>query len=131
MVSHGLRFIIAAFDTLAACGIAAYGTARPLAFIPPREMAFDLTTAWLAAVAAGVAAAAVGLEMAILAWVALGYLVWLAVLASHAFSIVYLALAISLAPVLPRPQRSLAQGLAIAAITAVAIVVARSYVRLA
>lgn len=131
MVSRGLRFVIAVFDTLAACGIAAYGTARPLVFIPPREVAFDLTTAWLAAIAAGVAAVAVGLEFAILAWVALGYLVWLAVLASHAFSLVYLALALSLAPVLPRPQRSLAQGIAVAAITAVAIVLARSYVRIA
>jgi hypothetical protein len=131
VVSRTARFLIAAFDTVAACGIAAYGTARPLVFIPPRELAFDLTTAWLAAAAAGVAAASVALDLAVLAWVALGYLVWLALFASHAFSLVYVALALSLAPVLPRPQRSVAQGLAIAAITTVAIVLARGYIRFA
>ncbi len=120
-VSRPLRLGIGLFNTLAACALAAYGGALPLALSRRGELAFHLTTAWGAALAAGVATIAIALDLATLAWIALGYLLWVSVLAGHAFSLVFLALALSLAPVLPRPRGSLFGGLALAGVTALAI----------
>jgi len=77
--------------------------------------------------AALVATISIAFDLAVLAWVAVGYLVWIALLAGHALSLVYLALAVSLAPVVSRPQRSLGQGMAVAAITVAAIAIARGF----
>jgi hypothetical protein len=125
-VPRGARFFIGAFNTVAAAALAAYSSAFPFAFIRRPELAFHLATSWLAALAALAATVAIALDLAIVGWIAVGYLLWIALLAGHALSIVYLALALSLAPVLPRPQRSLGQGLAVAAITALVIAIARA-----
>ena len=125
-VPRGARFFIGAFNTVAAAALAAYSSAFPFAFIRRPELAFHLATSWLAALAALAATVAIALDLAIVGWIAVGYLLWIALLAGHALSIVYLALAVSLAPVLPRPQRSLGQGLAVAAITALVIAIARA-----
>lgn len=121
-VSRGVRFFIGAFNTVAAAGLAAYSSAFPFTFMRRPELAFHVATSWLAVFAALVATVSIALDLAVIGWIAVGYLLWLALLAGHALSLVYLALAVSLAPVLPRPQRSLGQGLAIAAITALALV---------
>lgn len=125
--SRWLRFFIGAFNTVAAAGLAAYTSAFPLAFVPRPQLAFHVTTSWLAVLAALVATISIAFDLAVLAWVAVGYLVWIALLAGHALSLVYLALAVSLAPVVPRPQRSLGQGMAVAAITVAAIAIARGF----
>lgn len=127
MVSRGVRVFIGSFNTVAAVGLAAYGAARPFAFIPRAQLAFHATTSWFAALAALVATIAIAFDLAVVAWVAVGYLLWIGLLAGHALSLVYLALALSLVPVVPRPQGSLWQGLAVAAITALAITMIRQY----
>ncbi len=71
----------------------------------------------------------IAIDLALPAWIALGYLLWAALLAGHPLSLVFLALAVSLAPVLPRPGKSLAFGFAVAAITALAVVVLRDVLR--
>ncbi len=126
--SRGLRLFVGVFNTLAAAALAAYGSAFPFAFVRQTELAFHLTTAWGAAGAAAIATLAIALDLAILGWIALGYLLWVALLAGHALSLIFLALAVSLSPVLPRPGGSLFQGVAIAAITALAIVFLRNLV---
>lgn len=125
-VSRGLRFLVGVFNTVAAGGLAAYSSAFPPAFVRRQELAFHVTTSWLAVLAALVATAAIAFDLAVVGWIAVGYLAWLALLAGHALSLVYLALAVSLAPVVPRPERSLARGLAIATITALAVLLFRS-----
>jgi hypothetical protein len=127
-VSRGARFFIASINTAAAAGLAAYTSAFPIAFVRRPELGFHIASSWVAVAAAFGAAVAVALDLALLGWIAVGYLLWLALLAGHALSLVYLALAVSLAPVLPRPDGSLAQGLAIAAITALAVVTLRTVV---
>lgn len=127
-VSRALRFFIGAFNTVTAAGLAAYTSAFPLAFIARSQLAFHVTTSWLAVLAALVATISIAFDLAVFGWIAVGYLLWIALLAGHALSLVYLALAVSLAPVMARPQRSLAQGLAVAAITVVVIVIARDLV---
>jgi hypothetical protein len=98
----------------------------PLAFIRRPELSFHVATSWGAAGAALAAAVSIAFDLAVVGWVAMGYLLWIALLAGHALSLVYLALAVSLAPIVPRPQRSLWQGLAIAAITAIVLVLLRA-----
>src|SRR5205085_8517876 len=97
-VSRGLRFVIGAFNTIAAAGVAAYSSALPVTFIRQPDLAFHVTTSWLAALAAFAATLAIAFDVAIVAWIAIGYLVWIALLAGHALSLIYLALAVSLAP---------------------------------
>ena len=125
-VSRGLRVVIGLFNTVAAGALAAYGSAFPFSFIRREDLAFHLTTAWAAAGAAAVATFAIAFDLALPAWIALGYLFWVALLAGHALAIVFLALAISLAPVLPRPGRSLSGGFAVAVVTAAALALLRS-----
>ena len=124
-VSRGVRFFIGAFNTAAAAALAAYSSAFPFTFVRRPDLAFHITTSWLAALAAFGATVAIALDLAVVAWVAVGYLFWIALFAGHVLSLIYLALAISLAPVVPRPQRSLGQGLAIAAVTVVVAVLLR------
>ena len=126
-VSRGARFFIGAFNTAAAVALAAYSSAFPLQLVLRPELAFHVTTSWLAALAALAATAAIAFDLAVVGWVAVGYLLWIALLAGHALSLLYLALAVSLAPVVPRPEKSLAQGFAIAAITVVVLVLLREF----
>ncbi|HYY54078.1 MAG TPA: hypothetical protein VFA01_01745 [Candidatus Dormibacteraeota bacterium] len=126
-VSRGARFFIGAFNTAAAVALAAYSSAFPLQLVRRPELAFHVTTSWLAALAALAATAAIAFDLAVVGWVAVGYLLWIALLAGHALSLLYLALAVSLAPVVPRPEKSLAQGFAIAAITVVVLVLLREF----
>ena len=120
-VPRAARFLVAAFDTAVAAGLAGYTSAFPLAFVRRSELTFHATTSWLAVLAALVATVSIAADLALLGWIAIGYLVWLALFAGHALWLLYLALAVSIAPVLPRPRRSLGRGLAIAAVTAVAL----------
>jgi hypothetical protein len=126
-VSRGARFFIGAFNTVAAAALAAYSSAFPFSFIRQSELAFHITTSWLAAIAAFAATIAIALDLAAVGWAAIGYLVWIALFAGHALSIVYLALAVSLAPVVPRPRKSLAEGLAISAIAVVVLILLREF----
>ncbi len=125
-VSRGLRLFIGLFNTAAAGALAAYGTAFPFAFIRRNELAFHLATSWAAAGAAGIATLAIALDVALLGWIALGYLLWVALLAGHALSLVFLALTISLAPVLPRPGGSLVRGIGVAVAAALGVAVVRA-----
>lgn len=113
------RLLVAVVNALAAIGVAAYGAASPLA--RQADAAPQLATAWGAALAAVVALVSVVAEVATLGWIAIGYLLWASFLTAAPGGIVYLALAISLAPVVPRPRGSLAQGLIVAIVTATAI----------
>jgi hypothetical protein len=127
-VPRSARFFIGAFNTVAAAALAAYSSAFPFAFVRRPELAFHIATSWLAALAAFAATIAIALDLAVVGWAAVGYLLWIALFAGHALSIVYLALAVSLAPVVPRPRKSLAEGLAIAAIAVVVLILLREFV---
>lgn len=120
--SRALRLFIGAFNTVAAAAIAAYGTAVPVPSLRSEDLTLHLGTAWGAVVAAAIATLSIALGLALVGWAAIGYLLWLALFAGHAFSLVFLALAISLAPVVPRPGGSVWQGLAVAAATTVLLV---------
>ena len=124
--SRPLRLFIGVFDTLVAAAMAAYGSAFSFVFVRRAELNFHVTTAWAAAGAAALATVAIALDLAVVAWIALGYLLWAALLAGHVFSFVFLALAVSLAPALPRPGHSLARGVLVALLTAVVITVVRA-----
>src|SRR5919201_1707618 len=126
-VSRGARFFIGAFNTAAAVALAAYSSAFPLQLVRGPELAFHVTTSWLAALAALAATAAIAFDLAVVGWVAVGYLLWIALLAGHALSLLYLALAVSLEPGVPRTEKSLSQGFAIAAITVVVLVLLREF----
>ena len=120
---RGLRIFIALFNTAAALGLALYGSS-----LAPAVRRGDLLVmvGWGAAVAAAVALVAVLLEAPLPGWLAIGYLLWAGLLAGVAFALVFLALAVSLAPVLPRPSGSLGRGLLLAGGTAVAIALVSS-----
>lgn len=117
-----LRVFIALFNALVAIALAAYGTTLPV-----QAWRGDLlvTVAWGAAIAAGVALIAVLLELPLPGWVAVGYLLWAGLLAGVALAIVFVALAVSLMPVLPRPGGSTGRGLLVAVGTAAAIALIR------
>jgi len=79
---------------------------------------------WGSAGAALVAALVVlGGGAAALGWMATGYFVFAAFAGERVF-VLLLALAAAFVPILPRPRRSLAAGLALAAATAIALRVA-------
>ena len=118
-----IRFFVALFDALAAVGVAAYGSALPL--VRGGDLPLHLTASWGAVLAALLALVAVTFDLAILGWIAVGYLLWAGLLAGHALSLLFVALAISLAPVVPRPGGSLLQGVVVALGTAAVIAVVR------
>lgn len=120
------RLLVAFVNAIAAIGVAAYGTASPLA--RRADAGTQLATVWGAALAAIVALVSVAAEAAALGWIAIGYLLWASFLTAAPGGIVYLALAISLAPVVPRPRGSLAQGLIVAIATATAISILQRFV---
>lgn len=118
-VSRSLRLFVAAFDALIALGLAAFGTAVPE--LRRAELFSHLAGAWGAALAALLAFVAVASDRPFVGWGAVGYLLWAALLSEHAFGLAFLALALSLAPVLPRPGGSLLRGLGMALVVAVLI----------
>ncbi|OLC56836.1 MAG: hypothetical protein AUH85_04960 [Chloroflexi bacterium 13_1_40CM_4_68_4] len=85
-VSRALRFFIGAFNTVTAAGLAAYTSAFPLAFIARSQLAFHVTTSWLAVLAALVATISIALDLAVFGWIAVGYLLWIALLGAGRFS---------------------------------------------
>lgn len=113
---------IALFNTAIAVALAAYGSTLPA---HARRGDLLITVGWGAAIAAAVALAAVVLELPLPGWVAIGYLLWAGLLAGAALAVVFLALAVSLVPVLPRPGGSTARGLLVAAVTAAGIALLR------
>ncbi len=77
---------------------------------------------WGSAAAAALAAMVVATRgPATIAWVAIGYIVFAALLAVDPPQLIVLTLAVALMPVVPQPRGSLALGLAIAAGAALAI----------
>lgn len=120
------RLLVVVVNTFAAIGVAAYASASPIA--RRHDAALHLSAAWGAALAAILALVAVVVDAATLGWVAVGYLLWAAVLGASSLGVVFLALAVSLMPVVPRPRGSLGQGLIVAFVTAVVIDVARHFI---
>lgn len=77
---------------------------------------------WGSAAAAALAAMVVATRgPATIAWVAIGYIVFAAVLAVDPPQLIVLSLALALMPVVPQPRGSLAIGITIAAGTALAV----------
>ncbi len=74
---------------------------------------------WGAAIAAAVCAFIVALDgSAFVAWIAVGYVLFGALLTRDSPHLLLVALAVALMPLVPRPRRSLALGLGVAALTA-------------
>lgn len=105
--------LIAAVDALIMIGIAARATGLRL------DAVLVEPVLWGAAIAAAVCAVVVVTSgSALLAWAAIGYVLYGGLLAPSAPSWAVLALAVALVPLVPRPRGSLAAGLAIAAAVA-------------
>ncbi len=119
--SRSVRVLIALFNTIAAAGLALYGSSLP-AHLRQGDL---VTVGWGAAIAAAVALVAVVLDAPLPGWIAVGYLVWAGLLAGVAFAIVFLALAVSLFPLVPRPGGSTAKGVLVAAVAAGALALLR------
>ncbi len=74
---------------------------------------------WGSAIAASVVALVVAVDgPAVVAWAAIGYVLYAALLATEQPNLVLLALAVALMPVVPRPRGSLAFGIAVATVAA-------------
>lgn len=111
-MSPTLRAAVAAFDAIAMAIFAYLGTGGFGQLVP------DLVL-WGSAAAAAIAAFVVATDGApVLGWVAVGYIVFAGLLVAEQPQLVLIALALALMPVLQRPRRSLALGIAIAAIAA-------------
>ena len=111
-MSPTLRAAIAAFDAVA---MAAFAYVRTGGF---GQLVPDLVL-WGSAAAAAIAAFVVATDGApVLGWVAVGYILFAGLLVAEEPQIVLVALAVALMPVLERPRRSLALGIAIATIAA-------------
>lgn len=113
-MSHLTRTLAAAFNATVMTGIAVSSTGGSFA-----DPAANLVL-WGSA-AAGVVAALVVMAgaPAVLAWVAIGYIAFAAVLASAPPNVLLAALAVALVPLVPRPRGSLPLGLAVALVVAI------------
>jgi hypothetical protein len=120
-----LRAIVAVFNLLAAAGIALYAGSADFSRRP--EVIAAIPQAWGAAGAALVALAAILIDVALVAWAAIGFLLWAALLTGSPLALIFLALAVALMPVVPRPNGSVGQGLLVAAGTAAAIGLVAGY----
>jgi len=113
-MSANLRAGVAAFDAIA---MAIYAYLQTGGFGNP---GIDLLL-WGSAAAAAVAAFVVATDgPAVLGWIAIGYILFAALLLTTAPQLLIVALAIALMPVVQRPRRSLAFGIAVATISAFA-----------
>ena len=107
------RFFAAIFDTFAMAAVAYFETGGRFAANLP-EYAL-----WGSVVAAAVCALIIAADgSAVLAWVAIGYVVFAGLLTRGSPHLGFLLLAVALMPLVPRPRGSLATGLAVAAAAA-------------
>jgi len=113
-MSATLRTAVAAFDAVA---MAIFAYAQTGGF---GSLGVDLML-WGSAAAAAIAAFVVAMNgPAVVGWIAIGYVLFAALLLSLEPQLLLIALAIALMPVVQRPRGSLALGIAVAAIAAFA-----------
>ncbi|MFN2520048.1 MAG: hypothetical protein ABR525_03270 [Candidatus Limnocylindria bacterium] len=107
------RTLVASFDALAMVAFAYVATGGAF-----RHVAENIVL-WGSALAAGVAAVVVAIDAsAVIGWVAIGYVLFAALLTGEEPHVLLLALAVALASVVQRPRRSLALGVTVAALAA-------------
>ncbi|MDP9265113.1 MAG: hypothetical protein M3O91_03190 [Chloroflexota bacterium] len=107
------RTLVASFDALAMTAFAYVATGGTF-----QHAAEDIVL-WGSAVAAGVAAVVVAIDASpLIGWIAIGYVLFAALLTGEEPHLLLLALAVALMPVVQRPRRSLAMGVAVAAVAA-------------
>ena len=109
-----LRLFAATFDTVAMAGVAYVETGGRFA----RDLAEYVL--WGSVVAAAVCAVAIVARVGPIAWVGIGYVLFGGALTQGSPHWGLLLLALALMPLVPRPAGSLAIGLGIAAVAAVA-----------
>jgi hypothetical protein len=110
------RSVVAGFDALVMAGAAFAQTGGRFA-LAPAELIL-----WGSAVAAAICAIVVYLAgSALIAWLAIGYILFGAVLTSGSPHWPLLALAVALMPLVPRPRGSVVLGLGVAAGAAIGV----------
>ena len=113
-MSPTVRAGVAAFDAVA---MAIYAYLQTGGF---GNIGIDLLL-WGSAAAAAIAAFIVASDgPAVIGWIAIGYILFAALLLTAAPELLILALAIALMPVVQRPRNSLAFGIVVAALSAFA-----------
>lgn len=111
--SHFTRTLVAAFDAAAMAVFAYVNTGGSFGHLDT-----DLLL-WGSAVAASFAAFVVATNgPGLLAWTAIGYILFAGVLVTERPDLILIALAVALMPVSPRPRGSLALGIIVAVIAA-------------
>jgi hypothetical protein len=116
------RFFAAAFDTVA-IGVLAYNETGGRFAATLGEYVL-----WGSVLAAAVCAIVILAESAApLAWIGIGYILFGGLLSQGSPHYGFVLLALALAPMVPRPRDSLALGIAIAAVSALASRVAISF----
>jgi hypothetical protein len=113
-MGRAARFFAAGFDT-AVMGVLAFNeTGGRLA------ATFSEYVLWGSVLAAAIAAIAIIAEnLAALAWIGIGYILFGGLLTQGSPHIGFVLLALALAPMVPRPRASLSLGIGIAAVSAV------------
>ena len=110
------RSIVAGFDAMVMAGAAFVETGGRFA-LAPAELIL-----WGSALAAAICAIVVYLAgSALVAWLAIGYILFGALLTVGSPHWPLLALAAALMPLVPRPRGSVALGLGVAAVTAIGV----------
>jgi hypothetical protein len=122
-MGKGARFLAAGFDTVA-MGALAFNESGGRSPATLAELVL-----WGSVLAAAICTLVILLEKgAPLAWVAIGYTLFGGLLTQGSPHYGFVLLAIALAPMVPRPRGSLAFGIAIAAVSAIASRVAIAFV---
>ena len=115
-MNRWVRAFAAGFDTVAMGGVAIIETGGRFA-LAPAELVL-----WGSAVAAAICALVVYLAgSALVAWLAIGYILFGALLTAGSPHWPLVALAVALMPLVPRPRGSVALGLGIAAVAAIGV----------
>ena len=110
------RSIVAGFDAFVMAGVAYVETGGRFA-LAPAEIVL-----WGSAVAAAICALVVYLAgSALVAWLAIGYVLFGALLTAGSPHWPLVGLAVALMPLVPRPRGSVALGLGIAAVAAIGV----------
>jgi hypothetical protein len=110
------RSIVAGFDAFVMAGVAYVETGGRVA-LAPAELVL-----WGSAVAAAICALVVYVAgSAFVAWLAIGYVLFGALLTAGSPHWPLVALAVALMPLVPRPRGSVALGLGIAAVAAIGV----------
>lgn len=110
------RSVVAGFDALVMAGLAFVQTGGRIALAPAEVVL------WGSALAAAICAVVVYVAgSALLAWLAIGYVLFGALLTSGSPHWPLLALAAALMPLVPRPRGSVVLGLGVAAVAAIGV----------